>query len=491
MKFNKIFLPVVAVASLFVAACTEDVKYTPAEPSPVTKYYFPTSNTDTKDLVDGTTYFTVTVGRAEAGAEETVQINSSTDGKFTIPESVTFEEGAGLANLRVAYNLAEIEVNTHYNVTVELPGIQDTPYSYGKLSMDVIYLPWKNFEEDESMGWYREGFIYGMFNGVALEEYKVPMQMHPTTPGIYRLVNPYNQDDFPYNFGDFLEGDCYMVINCTDPEKVLIPRFNLGPIYDDAPLIGISLNAAVKEPDPASYGTLKDGVITFPAKALLIGIIGDDGNTYDLYYANSDETFRVVLPGYEKPTEWAQYGMCEFTDGFYGKYLLGDSYQPTPYKVLVENHMQETGMYRIVNPYAVYGEEVAAQGGEYFNIDATKPKCVFWTYETGKTVGMGTQVLCGTYADFMYDNEKADYDKIVASEVGGKLQNNVLTVPGEYAGTYTVSRRGTFTASGIEAKLDLNNPEPVESEEQTRAARAAKIAELKSRLIPTGLTIAK
>lgn len=494
MKFNKIFLPVVAVASLFFASCTEEVKYTPAEPAPLSKYYFPTSNPDTQDLVDGTTYFTVSVARAQAGAEETVPIVSSTDGNFTIPESVTFPEGEGVVNMRVSYNLANIEINKLFNVTVELSGIENTPYSYGKLSIDVIYLPWQDFDEDESMGWYRDGFIYGVFN-TPLTEYQRKIQKHPTVPGIYRVVNPYAEEVYPFFFQEeeprWVESDCYLVIDASDPEKVTISRFNLGPIYNGAPFIGFDYNSVAAEIDPKRYGTLKDGVITFPQDGLVLGLLNSPGDdTYRLLVSNAEATFRVVLPGYEKPSEWVELGLCEFTDGFYGKYLLGESYEPVPYKVMVEKHMQEADQYRIVNPYSVYGDEIASQGSEYFNIDATKPKCVFWTYDTGTTGAMNAPRMCGTYADFMYDNKIADYDEIVASEGGGKFANKVFTVAGEYAGVYTISKRGTFTASGIEAKLDISNPEVVE-EEEPEAKHIGKKAELSKHLIDTNIKIAR
>lgn len=463
MKFNKIFLPVAAVASLFAASCTDEVKYTPAEPAPVTKYYFPTSNPDTQDLVDGTTYFTVTVARAEAGAEETVQINSSTDGNFSIPESVTFAEDQAITNLRVSYNLDNIEINTHYTVTLELPGIENTPYSYGKLDIDVLYLPWEDFEEDESMGWYRDGFISGLFNTPA-DEYQRKIQKHPTTPGIYRVVNPYAEDVYPYYFQEeeprWLEEDCYMVIDASDPEKVTIPRFNLGPLYNNIPFIGVSFNLAVAEPDPNMYGKLKDGVITFPKNALVFGLyMNASDDSYSLYQCNAEETFRVVLPGYEKPTEWVGIGLCEFTDGFYGKYLLGDDYQPEPYKVYVEQHMQEQGQFRIVDPYSVYGE--AAEGGDdYFYIDAANEDCVFWKYDTGKTSGMAP-LYCGTYGDYLLDNEKATAEEIESSECAGFFVDNVFTVKGEYAGVYSISRRALWRASNVDVKLDISDPEEV------------------------------
>lgn len=473
MKFNKIFLPIVAAASLLNAACTEEVEYTPAEPSPLAEYYFTTTNSDTQELLDGTTSFSVTIARADSNGEKTVAIESSIDpaGAFSIPESVTFEDGEAVKNLRVGYDLNNIEVNTHYTLTLSIPGVEDTPYSYGKLTIDIVYLPWPTVvgENGEQFGLYREGFYYGLFTALELLQYEVTIQQHPTTEGIYRIVNPYSPDKCTYVM-DFFGGydsdnDYYMIINASDPDHVYIETSLSGIFLDGDPDYPLYLSSVAGNtiagggaPDPAVYGTLKDGIITMPARSLINFM--DIGDGFGGYYGNIEGTFRVVLPGYEAPTEWVSLGMCEFTDGFYGKYLLGDDYQPVPYKVEVEQFMQEEGQFRIVNPYSVYGE--AAEGGdEYFYIDAANNDCVMWTYKTGKTVGTST-VYCGTYGDYLLANNKATIEEIEETESAGFFIDNVFTVKGDKAGVYTISAgRPMWRASNIDVKLDISNPEEV------------------------------
>ena len=130
MKFNKIFLSL-AVGALFAgaAACTEEVEYTPAEPVPVTDYYFPTTNPMNRDLVDGDDSFEVTVCRPTAGAAATLAIESSVtpDNPFTIPTSVAFAEGESTASIKVEFDLAEVTVNQEYTVKLTIPGVENTP----------------------------------------------------------------------------------------------------------------------------------------------------------------------------------------------------------------------------------------------------------------------------------------------------------------------------------------------------------------------------
>ena len=121
--------------------------------------------------------------------------------------------------------------------------------------------------------------------------------------------------------------------------------------------------------------------------------------------------------------------------------------------------MQEEGQFRIVDPYSVYGE--AAEGGdEYFYIDAANEDCVFWKYDTGKTSGMAP-LYCGTYGDYLLDNEKATAEEIESTECAGFFVDNVFTVKGEYAGVYSISRRALWRASNVDVKLDISNPEEV------------------------------
>lgn len=133
--------------------------------------------------------------------------------------------------------------------------------------------------------------------------YKVEVQESATEPGIYRLVNPYGEA-FPYNeAGDWdASKNYYLVINAQDPKGVYIDMQNTGLNWGDGNFYVYSMAAnflakgkTLEEIKAAGVcGSLTEGVITFPAKALLFGFIEESG---DLYYANNNKAFEVVLPG--------------------------------------------------------------------------------------------------------------------------------------------------------------------------------------------------
>lgn len=133
--------------------------------------------------------------------------------------------------------------------------------------------------------------------------YEVQIEESDRTPGRYRVVNPYGAA-YPYNEeGDYdADNNYYMIINAENPEAVWMPRFNTGMNwgYDNVLIIsyvGYYLEAGYDLESVAAagvpFGTLADGVITFPEKALLIQM---PGYKEAWSYSNVNGLFKVVLP---------------------------------------------------------------------------------------------------------------------------------------------------------------------------------------------------
>lgn len=126
----------------------------------------------------------------------------------------------------------------------------------------------------------------------------VEVEESMTQPGLYRLVNPYGAA-FHYNEpGDYdADNNYYLTINAVDPTKVYIEESPTGMNWGDGEFVFFSIaglrvaqgNLAAAE---GNYGTVKDGVITFP-KGSLLAAIGSDG----WYTCNSNGKFKLVLPG--------------------------------------------------------------------------------------------------------------------------------------------------------------------------------------------------
>lgn len=76
MKLSNIFHLLLAGAfAAGVSSCMDEVKYTPAEDVPMAEVYFSTGNPTEESLEEGQTSFTVLLGRANAGAEQTVTVD--------------------------------------------------------------------------------------------------------------------------------------------------------------------------------------------------------------------------------------------------------------------------------------------------------------------------------------------------------------------------------------------------------------------------------
>lgn len=460
------------------AACTTEVDYTPAEPSPLTDYYFPTSNPLEQSLLDGTKSFKVTVARANSKGEKVLPISVSCtpDNPFTVPTEVTFADGAATSTFLVEYDLNNVVVNQHYTLTLKIDGVVNTPYSYGTLEIDVLYLPWRDFDENNSMGLYREGLLQTFFN-IPNVTYPVKVQKHPLSDKIFRVINPYGEA-FPYNEpGDYDDkNDYYMVLNCTDPDGVYVTfgwsgmdwgygEFWFNSVAGYRISTGQATLAEMKS--QGMCGTFAKGIVKFTEpKTFLIAM--ENYNNMGLYYSNLDGQFKVVLPGFDDEPDWKEVGMCDFTDGLVSP-LFG--IKDNTYKVLVERSLINKTTYRIVNPWGPESGLVdeAPEEDSYLEFDVADPDFVLLGFVETPFALSSTQFLDVTsMADFqMQFNDMSEAD-IKAAGYGAKYKNKVLTLAADEAVglIYDVQQNGYVSyiqADDIdmtETVLDLNTAVP-------------------------------
>lgn len=199
--------------------------------------------------------------------------------------------------------------NTSYTVVVWGTNGMQTKVAYASYKTE------KNPEVFKSLGkaTYTDDIVGPLFSKSPVT-YEVEIEESVENPGKYRLVNPYGEV-FPHNKPGAWDDSqtYYMVIDATDPDAVVIPQQALGVDWGYG-MMGVwcMVENYLAQGAPASYvepyyGKLKDGVITFPAKSLIV--LDDDG----AYYANGNGAFKVVLPGYgdaegddETPEEGAE-----------------------------------------------------------------------------------------------------------------------------------------------------------------------------------------
>ncbi len=165
---------------------------------------------------------------------------------------------------------------------------------------------------DPNYGWTSLGYcLYGedviasmlslSYDGDLCCTYYVEVQENDETPGLYRLVNPYATDTYPWAFMMTADdaNNYYIEIDATDPDRVDIAGQDMGIkyLFWSFTMWGYShfMNETgekwMPRDDPEDfYGTLKDGVITFPTDGLVC-----DMGSWGWGCANSNDGFILDL----------------------------------------------------------------------------------------------------------------------------------------------------------------------------------------------------
>lgn len=135
-------------------------------------------------------------------------------------------------------------------------------------------------------------------------EYPVTVQESNTTPGIYRLLSPYEPEVNPYGgYFDYDSSSSYnIIINASDPDAVYMQMQPTGISAGQNGEVYILSNGGYEIDLGGSFddlkakgmlkGSLKDGIITFDADELLFALTG----TGKIYYAAEGATPILKLP---------------------------------------------------------------------------------------------------------------------------------------------------------------------------------------------------
>lgn len=145
--------------------------------------------------------------------------------------------------------------------------------------------------------------IYGSAYAATIpftKSHQVIIEQHKEKPGLYRLKNPYYTSwEYFTRFNLHLDRHYhthYIEIDATDPDKVVMKSSNLGVnvtfagygIVESVP----SFNESIGQPAGDLYGTLKDGVISFPANSI---VFYEHGNPR-AYVVNKNARMKFTLP---------------------------------------------------------------------------------------------------------------------------------------------------------------------------------------------------
>lgn len=290
MKNFKIFFlgALAAVAGLF-SACTEDNDWTKGAADSSVGVYFSSEAQTAYTLNKDMTSVTVEVMRADAtdalDVDLSITMDEETAPLFTVPEYVTFAAGEEKVAFDITFDYAALTPGKTYGISLAVfdETIVST-YGYGSLALTLaVPEPYVLL----GTGLIRDDIITACF-GVENLEWEVEIYENTNMPGYIFLKNAYTSL-YPYNEpGDYVTEDKYFVVNISNPDEVIIPTQTMGLDWNPTDYGEMFVGTAAP-------GTLKNGVITFPEKGLLFGMmIYTEGNFG--WYANTSGLFRIALP---------------------------------------------------------------------------------------------------------------------------------------------------------------------------------------------------
>lgn len=300
-SFNKISAALLALPLMAAfSACEDEADYTAASLEEGAKVYFATSNPGNVSLAHETgSSFDVLLSRSDVSSAVTVPLNitCSKSGVFTYPSEASFAAGSDQATLTISYDGLQLDYEEVVDFSLNIDQAFQSLYGISNYNFSaMIPAPWASI----GVGTIIDDYITGFF-GVDNASWEVEIEANQVVPGFYRLVNPYGAG-YPYNEpGDYDDTqDYYLEIHAEDPSKVWIPTTTYGMDWGYGNFIfgsmaGLRIGQGKPEAAEGYYGQLADGIITFPADALLIGM--SDYNDGGLYTCNSSAAFKVVFPG--------------------------------------------------------------------------------------------------------------------------------------------------------------------------------------------------
>lgn len=309
------------IATFVLAGCSDDPTYTHGESEDPNCYgvYFPSQKYAGDNELDPAepTVLPFTAMRKNYNDAITVpiEISSSENGIFSVSE-IKFEAGQEKTTFNVEFPSSKI--GTTYDCSIV---VTDKKYAaiYGEKSAGIDFsvtrVQWNLVKgsNGETMGTWRDEFLTAMMgsnmkeNGVPNAEKSVEIYERADKPGYYRIKDIYDEaymlKIIGTKYSNVPSVPTYTIIDAQDPEKVWFPYQTVGWEingigYDDDGKFVIVSFCQENFPGTASatkYGTLEDGVLTFPSNAILITLpsIWQEGR----FYKGNTEMTRLIFPG--------------------------------------------------------------------------------------------------------------------------------------------------------------------------------------------------
>ncbi|MDE6300204.1 MAG: hypothetical protein K2M19_00625 [Muribaculaceae bacterium] len=144
---------------------------------------------------------------------------------------------------------------------------------------------------------FTDNIVSNVYSDINLGEYELDVEVDPSTPGRYRLVNPYATAPYNVSTAD-IHGvhPHYIYLDCTDPDCVVLEEAPLGMLTTNDGAMRVTSDAAMmlaegktKEDIKAERagGVMKFNIITFPVTAGIY--VGFNTEGTKLWLANYEE----------------------------------------------------------------------------------------------------------------------------------------------------------------------------------------------------------
>lgn len=332
--FRYLIYTIVSLLAAGLVSCTEEEFY-PGEPELENCYgvYFPEEQPNaTAHMLNPADPRTLTFNISRLNEEDAITVpvvvEGSEEGIFEVAP-VIFEDGQKDAVVTVSFDKAENSKNYSCRLSVEDPQYA-LVYGQNPLSVEFSFtiIEWElvTGPNGEKTGMWRDDLITGIFNssafvpGMMNAEHEVTIYERKDKENYYRIDNAYSETYVKSMVVEQLAAGVTcsnpsLIIDASDPDHVWMDLQSTGVDFGPSYYGLISVCSNVEEVISGAdnlYGTLKNGVIEFPANGLLLSLAGYSAG---LPYANASGKTRLILPGYEAPdySLAVQAGSC--TDG--------------------------------------------------------------------------------------------------------------------------------------------------------------------------------
>ncbi len=307
------------MAAAALCSCSEEEEYTPGTPEDESSYgvYFPSQTTSTTVELAPQEKTTVSfrLRRKKTDDEITVPVNvtASEKGIFVI-DPVVFKTGEKETNITINFPAAKVGVKYECVISIDDP---EYVTIYGPLATSLTFTVtragWnlvKSPDGKSTTGKWRDDIICSLYSlsGSGFNpnpELDVEIYEREDMKGYYRM-KVYGGNTFLKAFSGMTNvkiaenKDAYTYVDARDADKVYLPNQTTGMTFnsDNGEISFGSYtpeNFSLDE-SAAQYGTLRDGVITFPAKGIMVTLSSLNGGWYN---GNLNGATRITLPGYK------------------------------------------------------------------------------------------------------------------------------------------------------------------------------------------------